>query len=130
MSGLEHTPTPSNDTPRFESWALVELMGRQRIVGRCSEEAHFGTALLRVDVPAQGSEAAYTSFYGGSAIYRITPVTEAVAQRLLQNVRPDPVPAWDLRAPAALTAPGETSYNRFSDADDFDDEEGDDASDE
>jgi hypothetical protein len=89
-------------TSTFESWALVELMGHQRIVGKASEVTHFGTPLLRIDVPAQGDEDAYTKFYGGGAIYCITPITEAVAMRMLANVRPNPVPRWDLRPPIAL----------------------------
>lgn len=91
-------------TTTFESWALVELMGHQRIVGKASEETHFGAPLLRIDVPAQGDESAYTKFYGGGAIYCITPITEAVAMRMLNNVRPDPVPMWDLRTSPALPA--------------------------
>lgn len=91
-------------TTTFESWALVELMGHQRIVGKASEETHFGAPLLRIDVPATEGEDAYTKFYGGGAIYCITPIAEAVALRMLANIRPDPVPAWDLRTPPALPA--------------------------
>ena len=98
MSNQEQTTTT------FESWALVELMGHQRIIGKASEVTHFGAPLLRIDVPAQGEDAAYTKFYGGGAIYCITPISEAVAMRMLTNVRPDPVPAWDLRISPALPA--------------------------
>lgn len=91
-------------TTTFESWALVELMGRQRIVGKAKEETHFGAPLLRIDVPATEDADAYTKFFGGGAIYCITPVSEAVALRLLANIRTEPVPAWDLRTPPALPA--------------------------
>lgn len=91
-------------TTVFESWALVELMGHQRIVGKAKEEAHFGVPMLRIDVPATEGEDAYTKFYGGGSIYCITPITEAVAMRMLNNVRPDPVPMWDLRTSPALPA--------------------------
>lgn len=106
MSNQEQQTT----TTAFESWALVELMGHQRIVGKAKEEPHFGAPLLRIDVPATDSEAAYTKFYGGGAIYCITPITEAVALRMLANIRPDPVPAWDLRTPLALPAGEDDSY--------------------
>lgn len=94
-------------------------MGHQRIVGKAKEETHFGAPLLRIDVPGTDSEAAYTKFYGSAAIYCITPITEAVALRMLANVRPDPVPAWDLRTPPALPA-GEIDDE--DDGDDFDED--------
>ncbi|HRA65156.1 MAG TPA: hypothetical protein PL187_03990 [Caldilinea sp.] len=117
MSDLEQ---PTQVT--FESWALVELMGRQRIVGKAKEETHFGTALLRVDVPAQGDEAAYTKFFGGSAIYCITPITEDMAKRMLVNVRPDPVPMWELR-PQVEMLPAHDYGDAFRPGDSDDEED-------
>ncbi len=114
-------------TAVFESWALVELMGRQRIVGKAKEETHFGAPLLRIDVPATEDADAYTKFFGGGAIYCITPVSEAVALRLLANIRTEPVPAWDLRTPAetpALTlglGGGDIDEDVFEDEDEPDD---------
>ena len=38
------------DAGKKEFWAIVELMGHQRIAGKVSEETIGGAALLRVDV--------------------------------------------------------------------------------
>jgi hypothetical protein len=118
----KHMSNQEQPTATFESWALVELMGHQRIVGKVKEETHFGAPLLRIDVPATEGEDAYTKFYGGGAIYCITPITEAVAVRMLLNVRPQPVPMWDLRTPPALPAASD-SYDMESDGDDFDEDD-------
>jgi hypothetical protein len=79
-----------NETNKFDSWALVELFGHQKIVGRVTEATIGGCALLRVDVPAEGTEPAYTKFYGSGAIYAMTPVSEESALALLKRIRPEP----------------------------------------
>jgi hypothetical protein len=81
---------------KFEQWANVELMGHQRVVGRCTEEAIAGTNMLRVDVPnAIGTFT--TQYFSGGAIYRITPVSEEVARKLCAGLRQDPPFVWELR---------------------------------
>ena len=47
----------------FEQWCVVEIMGHQSVVGRCSEEQIAGATLLRVDVP--DSESFTTQYVGG-----------------------------------------------------------------
>lgn len=81
----------------LKSWALVELFGHQRIVGFLSQQA-FGTGVLfRVDVPdllkeQEGSltklivREGFTRYFGLSAIYSITPVTEDVVRKLLPSI--------------------------------------------
>ncbi len=85
-----------NETDKFDTWALVELFGHQKIVGRVTEATIGGCALLRVDVPANGSEPAYTKFYGSGAIYAMTPVSEEIARTLLERIRPEPISRYDL----------------------------------
>lgn len=95
-----------------EMWAMVELMGHVKMAGRISEESHFGTVLLRCDIP-QGSDGGYfTQWYGGSAIYRITPISEAVARAFADSHQPQPVRPYEL---AALPRP-----ERFYDDEDDD----------
>lgn len=81
---------------KFDQWALVELFGHQKIVGRVTEATLAGGAFLRVDVPAMGENKAYTRFYGPGAIYSINPVTEEIAMGLLQSYRNEPVSRFDL----------------------------------
>lgn len=85
----------------LDLWALVELMGRQRIVGRVSEQSIAGVPMLRVDVPGRDAKTKFTRFYGGSAIYAISPIGEKEAIAMAQNLDVEPVKAWEL--PALIT---------------------------
>jgi hypothetical protein len=68
---------------KFEQWAYVELMGHQSIVGRCTEESLAGSNMLRVDVPH--GESFFTRYFGGSAIYAISPISEEAAKRMISR---------------------------------------------
>jgi hypothetical protein len=78
----------------FEGWAIVELFGRNQIAGHVTEVAMFGTSMMRVDVPESGDNPSYTKFFGGSAIYAITPTTEEIAQIAAQRLDVRPVSDW------------------------------------
>jgi hypothetical protein len=80
---------------KFEQWANVELMGHQRVVGRCTEELIAGHPMLRVDIPV-GAEFS-TRYYGSSAIYCLTVVSEDVARKLCSRLSQEPSFVWDLR---------------------------------
>lgn len=86
-------PAPASS---FNEWALVELSGHQRIVGKVSEATLAGGAFLRVDVPALGAEKAFTRFYGASAIYSLSPVDETIARGLMERYRNEPVSRFEL----------------------------------
>ena len=91
------------DTTWQETWAIVEIIGRLTLAGKCSEEVHFGVSLLRVDVPAIEGVNAQTKYFGGSAIYCVSPCSEAVARAVLRRERPAPISIWGLNlAPKAL----------------------------
>jgi hypothetical protein len=79
----------------FEEYGVVELTGRQRIAGLLTEEAHFGTTLLRVDVPAVGEVAAHTKYFGAAAIYCVNITSEDVARTVAASIRAHPVLAYD-----------------------------------
>lgn len=81
---------------KFEQWAVIEIMGHNTIAGFVSEQAIAGVAMLRVDVPAVGDQAAFTKFYGGSAIYAITPTTEEIARKAAERLETRPVDPWKL----------------------------------
>ncbi len=85
------------DKKGFEGWAIVELFGHAKIAGLCSEQPLAGTNMLRVDVPTIPP---YTKFYGGGAIYAITPTDEKTARIAvdhLDGIRP--VDRWTVPEP-------------------------------
>ncbi len=86
----------------FAEWALVELMGHQRIVGYVTEQTIGGAAMLRVDVPDKDGVTKFTRFYGASAIYAINPIGKAEAIALAQGVDAEPIKAWQLPAPKPI----------------------------
>ena len=89
------------------TWAIVELMGRQVIAGRISEENIAGVPMLRVDVPACENEPAYTKFFSGQAVYGILPTDEATALRAVKRLSASPPVAPYIVAPERqLPAPG------------------------
>jgi len=85
---IEPEPEP---TQELKSWALVELFGHQRIVGFLSQQS-FGTGVLfRVDVPdltvcGKVTRTGFTRYFGLSAIYIITPVSEEIVRRMLPSI--------------------------------------------
>jgi hypothetical protein len=82
----------------FEGYCILELMGHRRLAGYVREQTVGGASFLRLDVPgpAEGSEPVATQFYSPAAVYCITPTTEAIARRLAQASRPEPVQRWEL----------------------------------
>lgn len=80
----------------FNEWALVELFGHQKIVGKVTEASLAGGAFLRVDVPAFAGAPAFTRFFGPSAIYSINPLTEEIARGLCEKYRNEPVSRFEL----------------------------------
>jgi len=86
-TSTDKTSTSTDKPTTFDEWALVELFGHQRIVGRVSEATLAGGAFLRVDVPAFNHSAAFTRFYSPGSIYSISPVTEEIARGLMGRYR-------------------------------------------
>lgn len=78
------------------TWAIVDLFGHQRIAGMVSEQTIAGGAFVRVDVPDVGDDRGYTRFFGASAIYSISPVSEDIATRMARRVSGVPVAAYEL----------------------------------
>lgn len=65
---------------RFESWAIVEVMGHKRFSGHVSEQSIGGTSFVRVDVPETKRGPAFTKLLGAGSIYCISPVSEEIAR--------------------------------------------------
>lgn len=93
----------SQQSTRFDDWAIVELMGHRRLAGRVQETRLGGADVLRIDVPA--GDGFTTQFYGGSALYCLTPTTESVARQIAAaGATPEPVHRWELPERAAVDA--------------------------
>ena len=63
-------------------WAIVEVMGHRRHVGRTREVERYGIKMVRVDVPTNGDPEAHgwtTHFYTGSSLFGVTPCTREAA---------------------------------------------------
>jgi len=102
-------------TERFETWALVEIMGHKQLAGMVSEFTLAGAGMLRVDVPDVPGEPGvpgrssghsgmpgFTKLLSPSAIYAITPVEEGVARQLVASLRERPIEVWRLDTTRAL----------------------------
>jgi hypothetical protein len=106
--------TNNNYTPVFD-WAIVELFGHNRIVGKVGEQQIGGETFIRVDVPDADGVAGFTKLYGKGAIYAMTPTTEQLALAAIKATKPMPIQPWELR----LSLPSQTV---ISDEDDYDEE--------
>lgn len=98
-------------------WCIVEQLGHVRYAGRVTEEEKFGVKMLRLDIP--DGDGFVTKYLGGSTLYSVTVVTEAVARHVAQKSAPAPVSPWDF--PKQLAAePRRDLYGE--DDDDHEDE--------
>lgn len=75
-------------------WAIVEVFGHRRHVGKAREEERFGSKLCRIDVPTLGpgeGEISWSShFYGGASIFSYTPTDEKTVMRYAEVKRATP----------------------------------------
>lgn len=90
----------------FEEWALVELFGHSRIVGRVTEAQIGGGNFIRVDVPDENGNAIYTRFFGPSAIYSISPVSKQTCIGMAANIGAEPVKPYDVIKRVQASQPG------------------------
>jgi hypothetical protein len=94
---------PENQSQSFDSWAIVELFGHNVIAGRVSEQTIGGASFVRVDVPEIDDQPEFTKFFGGAAIYAITPTGEAEVRAACERLRVRPVKPYvipDLSLPS------------------------------
>jgi hypothetical protein len=78
-------------TAELQSWALVELFGHQRIVGMVTVDPIDFPGMVRVDVPdllknGEIERQGFTRYFGKSALYSVTPISEQAVRELLPHV--------------------------------------------
>jgi hypothetical protein len=114
----------SDQRESFEGWAILELFGHRKLGGRLSQVEIAGQGFIRIDVPDVEADQA-TQFYAPSAVYGITPCTEATARAIAAYQRPQPVTVWEVARGEAITAKGQPDdddpIDRFLDGGDADD---------
>lgn len=82
---------------KFEIWALVELMGHNKIAGLLTEHKFGNQSMLRVDVPAIGDIPAFSKVFSVSAVYAINPVSEETARSYAGLLKAKPLDVWDMQ---------------------------------
>jgi hypothetical protein len=84
------------NTPGFEGFAVLELMGHRKIAGYVREQNIAGAGFIRIDVPGKDGQVTASQFYSPGALYCLTPVAEDVARRFALGCQPEPVARWEL----------------------------------
>ena len=85
--------TQSTDTDQAQQWAIMELMGHQKIAGRYTEHG----AMHRVDVPDGNGRFRFSRLYSPQAIYSITFVDLETAQAAAQVFDQPAITVWELQ---------------------------------
>lgn len=88
-------PEQKREKPELKSWSLVELFGHQRIVGYVTVDPIDFPGMIRVDVPdliknGKVERAGFTRYFGRSALYSVTPISEQSVRELLPHVNGHP----------------------------------------
>lgn len=81
---------------KFEVHAIIELFGHTRIAGKVTEQSIGGSTFIRVDVPENAQQPAFTRMLNPSAIYAINPVTEEVATAMASRIQSKLIQVWDV----------------------------------
>ena len=81
----------------FESWAILELMGHQKMAGLVSETNIAGKGFLRIDVyDEKGESVLFTRMVSPDSVYAINPVEREIALTIgAQSHRP--VQSYEVR---------------------------------
>lgn len=82
------------ETEKFESWAILELMGHRRLAGKVLESNIAGGVFLRIDIPDKDNKMT-TQYYSPASVYCITPTTEDIARTIAIQNQPEPAYKWE-----------------------------------
>ena len=107
---------------KFNSWAIVEVMGHSRYAGFVTEQAIGGCSFVRVDVPevaaslaASGDynlegRPAFTKLLGNGSIFAITPCTESTAREAARQFRNRPIAMFEFEMVRRVTDERDEDY--------------------
>ena len=105
--------TEQTENVSFDQWAIVDVMGHQRYVGRVTEQVIAGAGFVRVDVPKTDKLESWTKLVAPAAIHSITPVSEEIARAMANREQREPIQAYEL-------TPKLTAQASFDYGDDYD----------
>jgi hypothetical protein len=131
---------------QLDGWAVIEVFGHAKYAGYITTEAYGSAVLFRVDVPAlearervtkqpgyvggryvpagatviEGAVTGYTKLLGVSAIFSITPCTEEVVLRVVEEIQARPLMSVDVPPGLALPAAPWDDEHAYNDADSSD----------
>ncbi len=90
--------TTSDQPAALDTWAVLDLFGRQKAAGRVCEVKIAGKDFLRLHIPTQDGRQARTIDYNPDAVYGIEHVDEETARAAAKLDQPPlPVEAWSAR---------------------------------
>mgnify|MGYP001262252041 CR=1 FL=1 len=101
---------------KLQEFAVIEMMGHRKIVGKITESDIAAGSLLKVSVLGKDGKPERTEYIGVGSIYCLTIVTEEAAMAAAAKNAPEPTWAWNLPQRPALPS----GYIDADDDDDFD----------
>lgn len=102
------TPEEQTDAS-FRHWAVVELMGHQKIAGLVEATQIAGAPFLRINVPNAAGATRFSRFYSPSSVYCISPCDKQIAIGVALKLDAEPVQRYQL-AELANTKPAQGSF--------------------
>lgn len=72
-------PETTTEAAVVENWAILEIMGHERLAGKLTETSVAGVPMLRVEVPATDKLPGFVRLLSGASIFSLTPVPADVA---------------------------------------------------
>jgi hypothetical protein len=104
---------------KLEQYAIVEMMGHRKVIGKITESDIGTGSLLKVTVLGKDGEPERTEYIGVGSIYCLTIVTEEVAKSASSHYSPEPTWAYALNRPQLTGIP----QGGYVDADESDDDQ-------
>jgi hypothetical protein len=85
---VEPIPQPEEN---LTAWALIELFGHQRVVGKMTVDPPEFPGMVRVDIPDLTQDKkvirkGFTRYLGRASIYGVTPIDEQMVRDLLPSI--------------------------------------------
>ena len=77
-------------------YALIEMMGHQKMVGLVRETKLAGAGFLQVDQLDDNGQLFNTRYLSPGAIYAVNPISEELAKAISKNYQHQPVHSFDL----------------------------------
>jgi hypothetical protein len=74
MEDRLQAPEQSEQAEAEPVYAVIEVFGHRRLAGRITEVEHYGTKLLRIDIPEKGKfqNGFKSQLYGGASLFSVT----------------------------------------------------------